>query len=76
MGGGKGNVAPEAAPAMQTTTNVGEMEDPVEKTFEGDSIDTEKAIDKKKMGTRGLQIPLAADKSTTSDTASTTGVQI
>lgn len=76
MGGKSGKVAAEKPIDFITNTAVG-AEAGAAKTFE-ESDSKREGIDKKKMGTRGLQIPLAADASTTDITSSapTTGVQI
>ena len=58
--------APEAPDAsMQTTSNVGTGAETKAKTFEGETK-RETAIDKKKRGTKSLQIPLQTPKATTS----------
>lgn len=76
MGGKSGKVAAEKPMDFITNTGVG-TDMGTAKTFD-ETTDKRGSIDKKKMGTRGLQIPLASDVSTTLDvpTASTTGVQI
>lgn len=76
MGGKSGKVAAEKPMDFITNTAVG-VGETGSKTFE-ESDSKREGIDKKKMGTRGLQIPLAADASTTDITSSapTTGVQI
>lgn len=66
MGGGKsGGGATEVAKPITTTTSVGNALDATQEVFEEetDALDT---IDKKKLGTRGLRIPLAAESSNTS----------
>ena len=75
MGGKSGEVEAETPMDLVTNTAIG-AEVGASKTFE-DSTKKADTIDKKKLGTRGLQIPLAADTSTTTEvTPSTTGVQI
>lgn len=71
-GGGKsGQVAPQAPTAMNTKTAVGSQLDAPEELLEEDSEEEITAIEKKKMGTRGLQIPLADTQSTTVSAAGT-----
>ena len=75
-GGGKsgGGATDRAAPMITETGGTNELEASA-KTAEGtDTIDTEKAVDKKRMGTRGLQIPMNSTQSAA--TAATTGVQV
>jgi len=72
-GGGKGQVAAEAPKPMQTTTSIGNQLDAQANTFDEGAVDKEKSVDKKRMGTRGLQIPMT---STQTSTAANTGVQV
>ena len=75
-GGGKaGTVAAEAPRPISTTSTVGNQLDPVENTFSSEE-DVNEAVEKKKLGTRGLQIPLATDKGSTVNSATSTGVQL
>lgn len=68
-GGGKsGGGQIEVAKPMQTTTSVGSALDAPVQTFEEDKKDS---VDKKKMGTRGLQIPMVSPK-----TAASVGVGV
>jgi len=70
-GGGKSGGGETQAPLpIRTTTSVGSALDATARTFEEESSDKTDAVDKKKMGTRGLQIPLA---SPTSDTNTPSG---
>jgi len=73
MGGKSGQVAPEGVQAFSSKTGVG-VEQGIPKTME-DTSTKEDMISKKKLGTRGLQIPLAATESTTA-TPAETGVQV
>jgi hypothetical protein len=58
--------APEAPDAsMQTSTTVGTGPETTTKSFEGEAK-RETAIDKKKRGTKSLQIPLQTPQATTS----------
>jgi hypothetical protein len=73
-GGGKsGGGQKSIAGPMNTETPIGGQLDAPEKTLDTDTTGVAD-IDKSKMGTRGLQIPLATNKST--PTAASTGVQI
>jgi hypothetical protein len=73
-GGGKSGGTQTAMPApINTTTPIGGQLDAPTETLDTDTTGVDD-IDKKKMGTRGLQIPLASEKST--PTAATTGVQV
>lgn len=76
-GGGKSGGGATAAPtSMMTTTSIGDSLSGKTPTFE-DTTASESGVDKKKMGTRGLRIPLAAEESTTKEpSASTTGIQL
>lgn len=66
MGGGKSAPAPEVAAPIQTTTAVGNALGATPQTLDPEAdIKKEKTVDKKKLGARGLQIPLAAESSTT-----------
>jgi len=78
MGGGKsGSVAAETPKDIITNTAVGSQLSAQETEFDEPENSEEKMVAKKKLGTRGLRIPLEADTSTTStDTAQGTGVQI
>lgn len=74
-GGGATEVPEEAS----TTTQLGTtLEGPSGGTFDEDEEARKRAaVNKAKLGTRGLRIPLASDASTTtSNTAAGTGVQI
>ena len=78
MGGGKSGGDQVTLPTpMNTTTNIGNQLDAAPQTLD-ESKRREDAIDTKKLGTRGLRIPLQTDTSTTNtkQTAATTGVQI
>ena len=71
--GGDQTVAPTK---METTTSVGGQ---LSKSKEADTDATsgESAVNKKKLGTRGLQIPLTSSSSnTTASSPSSTGVQL
>ena len=73
MGGGKAGGGSTSSPmGSSSTTLVGDIGKQAPTMEDTDTIQ-ESAIDKKKMGTRGLQIPLASDKTAT---AATTGVQV
>lgn len=76
MGGKSGKVAAQKPQDFLTNTGIGIGETPG-KTLDTSTLKAD-SIDKKKMGTRGLQIPLVADTSTTETTSSApgTGVQI
>ena len=78
-GGGKsgGGQTYEPKP-MNTTTSVGNLLDVQPETYTDKDEKKADTVSKKKLGTRGLQIPLEANKSTTTKpaTPSTTGVQI
>lgn len=77
MGGKDSSTAPEAPVDFVTNTLVGSDMGGNVKTFDDESKKKEDTINKKKMGTRGLQIPLAAEASTTTEASpSETGVQI
>ena len=76
MGGKDSTTTPEAPVDFVTNTLIGADTGGQAKTFE-DNTNKKDTIDKKKMGTRGLQITLAAESSTTTEAShSTTGVQI
>ncbi len=77
MGGKSGKVAAETPTDFITNTGIG-IGEGATKTFDKDTADAEASISKKKLGTRGLQIPLVADQATTAaeTTAPGTGVQI
>ena len=73
-GGGKsGGGQTYTPPPINTTSSVGNQLDAQATTFEEDT-GKEKAVDKAKLGTRGLQIPLAAATSTTATPSG--GVQV
>ena len=75
-GGGKGGGGSQvqAPDPIHTTTSIGNQLTNTDTTFEaGDTEKKRAGVDKKKLGTRGLQIPLATP---TSNTAATTGVQL
>ena len=76
-GGKSGEVAAETPRDFITSTGIG-IGEGATKTFDKDTAGAEVGISKKKMGTRGLQIPLVADSATTAEktTAPGTGVQI
>ena len=71
-GGGKsGGGQTEVAPPISTTTAVGSALDAPQETFEEeDKLDK---VETKKLGTRGLRIPLG---NTTPTTQANTGVQL
>jgi len=76
MGGKSGKVAAETPMDFITSTGIG-IGEGATKTFEKDTASAEAGISKKKLGTRGLQIPLVADQTTIAGTtAPGTGVQI
>ena len=77
MGGGKSGGTQVAAPVpMNTTTTIGnQLDAQTQELGEDDTIDREATIDRKKKGTRGLQIPLNSGESFTSSPSSS-GVQI
>ena len=77
MGGKSGKVKAETPMDIITNTGIGRQLSGGSEAFD-DSKSKADTIDKKKMGTRGLQIPLVAEGSTTDITSSapTTGVQI
>ena len=76
-GGGKSGGGQTYTPRpMNTTTSVGNLLDAKAETYSDKDKKKADTIDKKKLGTRGLQIPLVAKKSTTVASPSTTGVQI
>ena len=74
-GGAKSMPAPETPQAMVTSTSVGDLLEAPPQTLK--AVDTVKidAIDRKKLGTRGLQIPLQSSTSDTK-TAANSGVFI
>ncbi len=74
-GGGKsGGDQVYVPPPIKTNTSVGSQLDAEAKTVEEE--DKTSAVDKAKLGTRGLQIPLASTNSTTTTpTAATAGIQ-
>ena len=76
-GGGKSPTVEAVAPQpINTTTTIGSALD-VQTPEYNQEDDKTSSVDKKKMGTRGLQIPLTSDKSTpTTPTAASTGIQI
>ena len=77
MGGGKGTVSAETPMPIQTTTTVGSQLDATPQTFEEGTTDKADSIDKKKLGTRGLQIPLTSTTSNTAPAESpNTGLQV
>ncbi len=74
-GGGKsGGTQTLPAPPIQTTTTIGSQLDAQATTFDEDESKLD-SVDKAKLGTRGLQIPLNSPTSTTKS-AATTGVQV
>ena len=74
-GGGKSGGGATAAPApVMTTTSIGNILDTAGETLKEDDKAT-KAIDKKKLGTRGLQIPLESPQTTPKASVSG-GVQV
>ena len=78
-GGGKsGGGATQQAPVMNTSTVLGDELEMGVQALEDDTAEQTDAVDIAKMGTRGLQIPLTSDNSTTAPTATaaTTGVQV
>jgi hypothetical protein len=74
-GGAKSMPSPETPQAMVTSTSVGDLLEAPPQTLK--AVDTVKidAIDRKKLGTRGLQIPLQSSTSDTK-TAANSGVFI
>jgi hypothetical protein len=78
MGGGKGTVKAETPKPITTTTSIGSALDAAATTFDEGAVDKEKSIDKKRMGTRGLQIPMTSTKSSTltGTSPASTGVQV
>ena len=77
-GGGKSGGGQTMAPPPLPVNTVGNtIDDVVTKTAEEEDAKVD-AVDKKKLGTRGLQIPLAAESSTTipTTTAAGAGVQV
>ena len=77
MGGGKsGGTQTQAVPDVSTKTSVGNQLDAPTETLEENDVATD-AVDRKKLGTRGLRIPLASNKSSTiTPSAASTGFQI
>ena len=74
-GGGKsGGGAVQQAPAMTTTTTLGSDLELGVKELDNADVVSEDAVDIKKKGTRGLQIPLTKDNTTS--TPANTGVQV
>ena len=74
-GGGKsGGGATVAPPPLPVSTIGNTIDDVVQKTATEEDV-TLDSVDKKKLGTRGLQIPLASPASTT-NTAAGSGVQV
>jgi len=72
-GGGKsGGGQTYTPPPIKTSTSIGNQLEAGAKTLEEE--DKSSAVDKAKLGTRGLQIPLAATKSTPASAANT-GIQ-
>ncbi len=72
-GGGKSGGGETAiAPPVQTRTSVGTQLDTKPAEFDETDV-TSDAVEKKKMGTRGLQIPLVSEGTTT---AASTGIQV
>ena len=77
-GGGKGQVAPEIAKPVSTVTDIGSQLQSEEQTYdEGQDEERRGAVDKVKMGTRGLRIksPLVSTQSTPK-TVGNTGVSL
>ena len=77
-GGGKdAQVTPIVPQPINTQTSAGSQLDIQVPTLDDSKI-KENAVDKKKLGTRGLQIPLEAPTSTTNteSTPASTGLQI
>ncbi len=75
-GGGKvGGGQTYTPPPINTTSSIGNQLDAQATTFE-EETGKEKAVDKAKLGTRGLQIPLAAATSTTNTSTPSGGVQV
>jgi hypothetical protein len=77
-GGGKAPVIETVAPPpIQTKTDIGSQLDTQVATLD-ESDKKMDSIDKKKLGTRGLQIPLESTQSntTTTSTPASTGLQV
>ena len=75
-GGGKKGPAPEAAKdRLMFSPGAGDLLKKAKGTLKEDNLDKSDSINRKSLGTRGLQIPLTASKSTTK-TAANTGVQV
>lgn len=77
MGGKSGKVRPEKAPNFVSDAfNIGGATEGASSTFkEDESKDWLNKVKKNKLGTRGLQIPLEAEKSTTKSDSSF-GIQL
>lgn len=77
MGGSKsGTVAAETPTPISTTNSIGSTLEAPTATFEETGEDVETAVEKKKLGTRGLRIPLVTDKVAGSTVSKTNGVQL
>jgi len=76
--GGTQVVTPEPPPDVMTKNSVGNALDPGADAYNPEDEDSKrKAINKKKLGAKALQIPLETNTSTTTTTtAATTGVQL
>jgi hypothetical protein len=73
----KGGDQVETPQSMRTETSVGNKLDAVGSTYNPDEEENKRgAVNRKRLGTRGLQIPLTTTESTTTSTPSTTGIQL
>ena len=77
MGGGKGGSSePEVISPIQTISDVGGLpEGSIDTYTEDEDKKKEESVAKKRLGARGLRIPLKSTKSTT-NTPSQTGLNI
>ena len=70
----KGQLAPIVPQPIDTETDIGSKLDTTVETFDESKKD-ERTVNKNKLGTKGLQIPLTPPSSTTTS-ASTTGLRV
>jgi len=70
----KGQLSPIVPQPIETETDIGTKLDTTVETFDESKKD-ERTVNKNKLGTKGLQIPLTPPSSTTTS-ASTTGLRV
>ena len=77
MGGGKGGSEPEVIRPIETSSEVGNLpEGSVETLSEEETKNKEEAVAKKRLGARGLRIPLKSNQSTTTTASTSSGLNV